>query len=48
MLEASRRITLYIVLDKYNQSNKVLLVVSLESLPHDKKPEDLNENYELF
>lgn len=38
-----------IVLDKYNhKSNKVLLVVSLESLPHDKKPEDLNENYELF
>lgn len=38
-----------IVLDnRNNKSNKVLMVVPLESLPDGKKPEDVNEDYEVF
>lgn len=38
-----------IVLDhKNDKSNKVLMVIPLESLPDDKKPDDIDKNYEVF
>ncbi|WP_045576186.1 type II toxin-antitoxin system PemK/MazF family toxin [Desulfosporosinus sp. I2] len=38
-----------IVLDHKNaKSNKVLMVVPLESLPNNQKPESIDENYEVF
>lgn len=38
-----------VVLDNKNhKSNKVLMVVPIESLTNGKKPEDINEEYEVF
>lgn len=38
-----------LVLDNYNnKSNKVLMVVPIESLPDNKNPKDIDERYEVF
>lgn len=38
-----------VVLDnRNNKSNRVLMVVPIESLPDNKKPEDINEDFEVF